>query len=90
MVSHCANPGCGKPLHYLLEGRIYVFDASIATTGRNEKRERRLEHYWLCGACSASLILSQDMHGWIRILPRPAAIQASDDDASSLPAWMAS
>ncbi len=90
MVSYCANPGCGKPLHYLREGRIYVFDASIATARRNEKRQRQLEHYWLCGGCSESLILSQDTHGWIHILPRPAAIQSSDDDASSLPAWMAS
>ena len=26
MVNQCANPKCGKPLHYLREGRIFVFD----------------------------------------------------------------
>jgi hypothetical protein len=90
MVSNCANPGCGKPLHYLREGRIYVFDASIATARRNEKRQRHLEHYWLCGTCSTSLVLSQDAQGWVRILPKPAAIQDTNDDLSSLPAWLAS
>ena len=26
MVNQCANPSCAKPLHYLREGRIFVFD----------------------------------------------------------------
>jgi hypothetical protein len=80
MVNYCANPGCGKPLHYLRDGRIYVFDASIGSTAPGAKRERRLEHYWLCGPCAEILILIQDAQGWVRILPRQAAIQAADDD----------
>lgn len=79
MVSNCANPGCGKPLHYLREGRIYVFDASLGAAARREKRERHLEHYWLCGPCAETLILVQDAQGWIRILPKPAAIPESAD-----------
>lgn len=80
MVSYCANPGCGKPLHYLREGRIYVFDASIANTSPGRKRERHLEHYWLCGACAQTLILIQDSQGWIRILPRPVSVEDSHED----------
>jgi hypothetical protein len=80
MVSYCANSGCGKPLHYLRDGRIYVFDASLGATRPELKRERRLEHYWLCGACAQTLILVQDAQGWIHVLPRPASISESVDD----------
>ena len=80
MVSYCANSGCGKPLHYLRDGRIYVFDASVGTAVPGKKRERHLEHYWLCGACAQTLILVQDAQGWIHVLPRPAAISESVDD----------
>lgn len=74
MVSNCANPACVKPLLYLREGRIYVFDAALGTIGCGKKGERRLEHYWLCGACAKSLVLAQDAQGWIRILPKPRAV----------------
>jgi hypothetical protein len=79
MVSYCANSGCAKPLHYLRDGRIYVFDASIGTAAPGRKRERHLEHYWLCGACAQSLMLMQDAQGWIHVVPRPAAITDSED-----------
>ncbi|MFP5228641.1 MAG: hypothetical protein ACLGXA_13535 [Acidobacteriota bacterium] len=75
MVNNCANPGCGKPLRYLREGRIYVFDASLGSAIAGRKRERQLEHYWLCGACSETLILTQDAQGWVRITPRAAPIR---------------
>ena len=26
MISHCANPECHRPLHYLRGGRVYRFD----------------------------------------------------------------
>ena len=79
MVSNCANAGCGKPLHYLREGRIYVFDASAADKNPNLKRLRRLEHYWLCGACAETLMLVQDDQGMIRVLPKPAMIREAED-----------
>lgn len=69
MISCCANPACGKPLHYLREGRIYVFETVAATAGGNA-RPRRLEHYWLCGDCSPTLALVQDTHGRVHLLRR--------------------
>ena len=84
MVNNCANPGCGKPLHYLREGRIYVFDASVGVTDPAKKRERRLEHYWLCGACAENLILVQDLQGWIRILPKPLATLEREESLRAL------
>ena len=90
MVSNCANPGCGKPLHYLREGRIYIFDASVRTTEPGAKRVRCLEHYWLCGACAEALILVQDPQGIIHVLSRPAAILEADEQPRVKSAMLAS
>jgi hypothetical protein len=69
MVDNCANPKCAKPLHYLREGRIVVFDVAGPETGADGKRSRRMEHYWLCGACAESLVLERTNDG-IRLTPR--------------------
>jgi hypothetical protein len=62
MVSNCANPKCAKPLHYLRDGRIFVFDVSDKAAA-NGKKTRRIEHYWLCGACSRTLAMQQSNDG---------------------------
>ena len=74
MVNHCANPECCKPLHYLREGRVYVFDVTRTVTGTGERTTRRMEHFWLCGACSESYLLEQVEDRTVRIY---AAHQAS-------------
>ncbi|HEX4039634.1 MAG TPA: hypothetical protein VHX37_16370 [Acidobacteriaceae bacterium] len=74
MLSHCANPKCRKPLHYLREGRIFVFDLSSDTPDGSGKRTRRLEHYWLCGACSESLAMEQSESGVV-VARRRARVQ---------------
>jgi hypothetical protein len=73
MVNNCANPGCAKPLHYLRDGRIYIFDR-IAKSAGSKTPERHLEHFWLCGECAGLLVLGQDARGKIRIQPKPRAI----------------
>jgi hypothetical protein len=50
VIESCANPECGKAMHYLREGRIFVF--LIAEPERDARRApTRIEHYWLCGHC---------------------------------------
>ncbi len=51
MVSQCANLDCRRELHYLRDGKIYQFVLSRKTDSK------RLEHFWLCGECSKSMIL---------------------------------
>lgn len=63
MVSHCANPKCAKPLHYLREGRIFVFDVPGKDVGGDGKRSRRMEHFWLCGTCSQTMVMEQTIDG---------------------------
>lgn len=69
MVSHCANPKCAKPLHYLREGHIFIFDTATAHSESGGKRLRHLEHFWLCGTCSQAMTLAEQ-EGKIRLLPR--------------------
>lgn len=83
MVSNCANPACNKPLYYLREGRIYVFETGVGTMGCGKKAERRIEHYWLCGSCVKTLVLTQDAQGSIRIRRKPRAIQELDENFAS-------
>lgn len=69
MVNQCANPSCGKPLHYLREGRIFVFDlpdpdVPVPAPGG---RARRLQHFWLCGPCSEIMVMEQTSEAEIRL-----------------------
>lgn len=66
MMSECFNPQCRKPLHYLREGRVFVFGVK-AEEGNGEPA--RLEHYWLCGDCARTYGLAQDKAG-IRMVQR--------------------
>jgi hypothetical protein len=78
MVNQCANPSCGKPLHYLREGRIFVFDlpdpdVPVPTPGGHS---RRLQHFWLCGPCSETMVIKQidEMH--IRVAVKSRRVDA--------------
>jgi hypothetical protein len=66
MVNNCANPECAKPLHYLREGRIFVFNM----TGQSPDASRQLEHYWLCGQCSERFIIERETGTGVRLVPR--------------------
>lgn len=70
MVNVCANPKCSKPLHYLREGRIYVFD--VPSPERVDgARARRMEHYWLCGDCCNTLTLTRSPDSGVALVARP-------------------
>ena len=56
MLAKCANPVCGAHFLYLNQGRIY----NVPVYGTNEKSclwPQRVEHFWLCSACCATLTL---------------------------------
>jgi hypothetical protein len=84
MINQCANPSCGKPLHYLREGRIFVFDLpdpnpqAPAAGGR----ARRLQHFWLCGSCSETMVMEQTSEMQIRVAVKTRKVQ---DTAELLP-----
>ena len=73
MVNQCANPQCSKPLHYLREGRIFVFDVPDGQSAEKigGAKGRRMEHYWLCGSCSETLVLKHSKEDGLKLLSRP-------------------
>ena len=67
MVNNGANPECNKPLHYLRDGRVFVFDVASASLGPDGKRQRHLEHYWLCGDCTPAFIVERTAESGVTI-----------------------
>jgi hypothetical protein len=62
MIAKCANPVCSTAFHYLREGKIFrmEFDPSgspLKPKLAGSKPVRKIEHFWLCGACSTTLTL---------------------------------
>ncbi len=70
MVNNCANPNCNKPLHYLRDGRVFVFDVASKQLGADGKRLRQLEHFWLCGDCEPTMIVEYNHDHGVTVLPR--------------------
>jgi hypothetical protein len=74
MVNQCANPKCAKPLHYLREGKIFVFDVTLVEANGKGKGSRRMEHYWLCGVCAQTMAMEQSPDG-VRVVARRRRVQ---------------
>ncbi len=62
MVEKCANPNCESQLTYFRRGKLYVFDPR-AHSAKSEWQATRLQHYWLCAACSAEMEIVVDGNG---------------------------
>lgn len=74
MIDTCANPECSKPLHYLREGQIFAFNLPdpSAPAGSTGYSALHVKHFWLCGDCSGSMLLSLSGKNDVLLLPRPA------------------
>ncbi len=77
MVNSCANPQCAKPLHYLREGRIFVFEAEEESDGTESVH--RIKHFWLCGACSETMLLEKTRTGVMLVSKRGVRAQRTPD-----------
>ncbi len=71
MVDSCANPRCSKPLHYLRDGRIFIFDVASARLGPDGRPVRHVEHYWLCGTCATSMVVDCCPEAGISVQAKP-------------------
>ena len=68
MVNHCANPNCHKPLHYLREGKVFLFSGkNLPEAGDNLQRS---EHYWLCGTCSRQWTMISDAREGVQLVQK--------------------
>lgn len=92
MVNNCANPKCSKPLHYLREGRIFVFDVMVrdGKRGADGKTPRRMEHYWLCGSCAQTMQLEQTQENGVRLTPKRSISVRRELEIASISVALAS
>jgi hypothetical protein len=60
-----------KPLHYLREGTIYLFD--VPESDKGDLHGHRLEHYWLCGDCASTHLLEKTANHELRLAPRKSS-----------------
>lgn len=67
MVNYCANPGCNRQLHYLRDGKVFLFSSKNAKK-ENATAPRPAEHFWLCGNCAKVWTLSLDRKDTIQLV----------------------
>lgn len=76
MLSKCANPSCSTPLVYLREGKVFMVEnatqseSAPETQGKKPRSVRHVEHFWLCGPCSANLTLASDGQNGVQVVPK--------------------
>ncbi len=59
MLSKCANASCSNPFLYLHDGKLFRMDVPVEHSSPAEKKAaRRIEFFWLCNDCAASMTLS--------------------------------
>jgi hypothetical protein len=93
MVSKCLNPRCSATFRYLCEGRLFRIDFSEASRksalagggmgASTRGKAERVEHFWLCGSCAATMTVELGEDGAVR--PVPFEISARKPAAVALP-----
>jgi len=77
MISHCANPDCKLPFHYLRGGRLYRFDVRSPSEPCQDvpnaicslKPSAAAVYFWLCERCCAKFMLTFEPHTGVILHP---------------------
>jgi hypothetical protein len=72
VVGRCANTECGIPFRYYRDGKLFRFELSAPAMALGVQSEaathRRIEDFWLCGACASKMTLISE--GGVRVRTR--------------------
>ena len=78
MLYKCANEACNTPFRRLREGKLFQVEteyfpgrAAAPHAPRKTRPGRRVEHYWLCDACSPFVTLTFDRERGVITVPLP-------------------
>lgn len=78
MLHKCANETCNAPFRRLREGKLFQVETEYfvgrgpsATATKRARPARRVEHYWLCDACSPFVTLTFDRGRGVITVPLP-------------------
>lgn len=74
MIAKCANPDCNVAFRYLRGGKLFLLDIPRGA-GCEGIHRRRLEYFWLCDRCSATMkvVVKESGEAAIAGLPGPGA-----------------
>jgi len=81
MLAKCANPSCSTPLVYLREGKIFMMEHNQHPQLRPQgpvlvtQPTHRIEHFWLCGPCSAEMTLIYE--NGVKVAPKKKIARAA-------------
>ena len=78
MISKCANPECSTPFLYFRHGRLFRVEAQPGTEADEGlerevavgKPARRIEFFWLCEECAATMTLKVQKGMGVVLRPR--------------------
>ncbi len=81
MLSKCANPACSTRFQYLRDGKLFQIEVEArAQTGMHlvgKKPSHKVEHFWLCGACSKRMTLAYQRGKGVITLPLTSSVRAA-------------
>jgi hypothetical protein len=85
MVSKCANPDCSESFRYFHIGKLFRFETTRGWERRRalgegevpRKAMRRIEFYWLCENCAATMTLAYQPDVGISVHPSAHAASAT-------------
>ena len=77
MISHCSNPVCKVPFHYLRGGRLYRFDIrhpsapckDVPNAVCSLKPSHPAVFFWLCQQCSLKFSVKFNLQGGLSLAP---------------------
>jgi len=69
MISKCANPQCSAPFRYLRDGKLFRVDHDA------DKPWHRMEHFWLCGRCAATMTLVAERGEGVTAVPLSSVLR---------------
>jgi len=81
MLPKCANQACSTPFRCLRKGKLFQVETEYfagngpaAESSRKTRSGRRIEHYWLCAACSPFVTLTFDQQHGVITVPLPDGV----------------
>ena len=61
MITKCANELCGEPFLFFRGGKLFIVDVASNPQPRDpgtaDRAPQKLEHFWLCEQCAATMTL---------------------------------
>jgi hypothetical protein len=88
MLSKCANPSCSNSFLYLHDGKLFRMDViaeNEAPRAEGKKHSQRIEYFWLCNECAASMTLRYRDGSGVVAIPLRRSRAASGRTDSAIP-----